>query len=60
MTEEELFDISDDDGLEDDEEEYFDCAMDQDGGCGKAGSEECDWECPYEKPWERKRKDATV
>jgi len=25
----------------------FDCAMDRHGNCGKAGSEECDWECPY-------------
>lgn len=24
-----------------------DCAMDRHGHCGKAGSEECDWECPY-------------
>lgn len=27
----------------------FDCAMDRNGQCGKAGSEECDWECPYQK-----------
>lgn len=25
----------------------FDCGMDRHGNCGKAGSEECDWECPY-------------
>lgn len=25
----------------------FDCAMDRHGNCGKAGSEECDWECPF-------------
>jgi len=25
----------------------FDCGMDRSGNCGKAGSEECDWECPY-------------
>lgn len=32
-----------------DEDEYdsFDCAMDRHGNCGKAGSEECDWECPF-------------
>jgi hypothetical protein len=30
-----------------DEEEEFDCGMDRSGYCGKAGSEECDWECPY-------------
>lgn len=32
-------DCDDDDGL-------GDCAMGPDGQCGKAGSEECDWECP--------------
>lgn len=37
----------------DDEDEYFDCGIMFDGrthkmvGCGKAGSEECDFECPY-------------
>lgn len=37
------------DGLPDDVDPYdaFDCAMDRHGNCGKAGSEECDWECPY-------------
>jgi hypothetical protein len=25
----------------------FDCGRDRNGYCGKAGSEECDWECPY-------------
>ena len=29
---------------DDDEFESFDCAMDRHGNCGKAGSEECDWE----------------
>lgn len=33
------------DGESDDSE--FDCAMDRDGNCGMAGSEECDFECPY-------------
>lgn len=44
----------DDDGYPYDEEDFddedpfdFDCAMDARGNCGKAGSEECDWECPY-------------
>ena len=32
---------------EDDPYEALDCAMDRQGNCGKAGSEECDWECPY-------------
>jgi hypothetical protein len=29
-----------------DDEDDFDCGMDRHGNCGKAGSEECDWECP--------------
>lgn len=37
-----------DDGAEDYESE-FDCHMDRHGGCGKAGSEECEFECPYNK-----------
>jgi hypothetical protein len=36
-----------DDDFGEDEDDYFDCAMGPDGYCGKAGSEECDWECPY-------------
>jgi hypothetical protein len=35
------------DDYEEDEEEFLDCAMDRHGACGKAGSEECDFECPY-------------
>lgn len=34
-----------DDGAPEDEDE-FDCHLGPDGQCGKAGSEECDWECP--------------
>lgn len=30
-----------DDGFE------FDCGMMPDGQCSKAGSEECDWDCPH-------------
>lgn len=31
-----------------DEEEFeFDCGMGSDGLCGYAGSEQCDFECPY-------------
>jgi hypothetical protein len=37
----------DDDEEEEDEFESFDCAMDRNGYCGKAGSEECEFECPY-------------
>jgi hypothetical protein len=36
-----------DDGDDDGSEFEFDCARDQHGFCGKAGSEECDFECPY-------------
>lgn len=36
----------DDEDNEDDPFENFDCHMDRHGNCGKAGSEECDWECP--------------
>jgi len=32
---------------DDDENWPFDCHMGRDGLCGKAGSEECDFECPY-------------
>ena len=36
-------------GEEEDEFEYFDCHMDKHGACGKAGSEECEFECPYRR-----------
>lgn len=29
------------------DEESFDCGMTPDGPCTKAGSEECDWDCPF-------------
>ena len=29
------------------EDDEFDCGMDRNGNCGNAGSEECDFECPY-------------
>lgn len=38
-----------DDEVEEDEFESFDCAMDRHGACGKAGSEECEFECPYRR-----------
>jgi hypothetical protein len=41
-----------DEELDDDEEdefEAFDCHMDRNGYCGKAGSEECEFECPYNR-----------
>jgi hypothetical protein len=37
----------DEDDYEDDDEDDFDCGLDADGNCGKIGSEECDFECPY-------------
>lgn len=30
-----------------DDEDLFDCGRDRRGYCAKAGSEECDFECPY-------------
>ena len=42
------YDNFDEDFFEDDDdEELFDCGMMADGGCSKAGTEECDWECPH-------------
>ena len=40
---------SDEYDADDEEALYFesDCAMDRNGLCGKAGSEECDFECPF-------------
>jgi hypothetical protein len=33
---------------EDDEDDYeFDCGFIPGDGCSMAGSEDCDWECPY-------------
>lgn len=32
---------------EEDEDEFFDCGMTPDGLCQLAGTEDCDWECPY-------------
>lgn len=29
------------------EEALMNCGMGRDGLCSKAGSEECDWECPF-------------
>jgi hypothetical protein len=44
-------DFDDDSDIDDDESELdqFDCAMDRNGNCGKAGSEECEFECPYNR-----------
>ena len=42
------YDYEDDDPRDWDEEDgdYEDCGLMPDGQCLKAGSEECDWECP--------------
>lgn len=41
------FDDYDDGGDSDDLD--FDCRMDRNGDCGAAGSEECEFECPYNR-----------
>lgn len=51
-------DLPDDYSDEWDDEEEFDCGAMHDArgrllGCGKAGSEECDFECPYREDVER-------
>jgi hypothetical protein len=38
-----------DEELELDEYESFDCHMDRNGHCGAAGSEDCEFECPYRR-----------
>lgn len=38
-----------DEELELDEYEAFDCHMDRSGHCGAAGSEDCEFECPYRR-----------
>ena len=47
----EYMNLNDDDGPFDDEDALeslmYDCGMLPDGSCMKAGSEECDWECPF-------------
>lgn len=39
----------DEEAEEEDLFEQFDCAMDWHGACGKAGSEECEFECPFNR-----------
>lgn len=36
-----------DDDIGDEDEWWVDGGLGADGQCSKAGSEECDWECPY-------------
>jgi hypothetical protein len=49
MTDQDAYDHYDQDKRDDELDEYdeFDCHMSADGQCGAAGSEECDFECPY-------------
>lgn len=44
----EAYAVHDDDApdWDEDDEDYADCGLMPDGQCLKAGSEECDWECP--------------
>lgn len=40
---------NDDDMVDDELEDFFDCLMMRDGSCGAAGSEDCEFECPYRR-----------
>ena len=37
----------------DEDEPWFDCGWVRGMGCTKAGSEECDWECPHRRDFEK-------
>ena len=44
----EIFCSDEDDDFDEDEEyDFFDCGRMRDGSCTMAGSEMCDWECPF-------------
>ena len=43
-----------DDGTDDDEADDFDCGMTGEGLCMYAGTEWCDWECPFHEIEARK------
>ncbi|GAC1640125.1 MAG: hypothetical protein NVS9B14_21530 [Candidatus Acidiferrum sp.] len=47
----EEFDDFDDEEFDEEEDEFesFDCHRDSHGYCGKAGSEECEFDCPYNR-----------
>ena len=49
MMRDELIDGEFEDDDLDEEDDSFDCHMDRNGACGKAGSEECEFECPYRR-----------
>lgn len=53
------FDGQLDDEIDLDEYEAFDCHMDRSGHCGAAGSEDCEFECPYRRDqYARERAEA--
>lgn len=41
------------DPYDEDNEDWFDCGWVRGVGCTKAGSEECDWECPHRAAFEK-------
>lgn len=43
------YELEPDDDEEDEFEAFGDCHMDRNGYCGKAGSEECEFECPLNR-----------
>jgi hypothetical protein len=40
----------DEDHYDPEDDDWFDCGMMPNGQCSKAGSEECDWDCPRNRP----------
>jgi hypothetical protein len=48
-TEDEMMGRDLDDDFDDAEENFFDCHMGPDGYCGAAGSEDCEFDCPYRR-----------
>jgi len=51
---EEYFDDDEYDEGDWEEEWDFDCGADQTGACSMAGSEDCDFECPYREEMNRR------
>lgn len=49
-----------DDEIELDEYEAFDCHMDRSGHCGAAGSEDCEFECPYRRDQYARERDRAA
>ena len=53
----EQFDDYDDyDGQDPWEDDEFDCGMDRSGACSLAGTEDCEFDCPYRAAQRRKLK----